>query len=99
MAEDYLKNLGATNSHLDAYERELADLEWKHNELSKSYKQLVSKNSKTNKKFRLETERVKILESDKAKLMSKLEEVSDIHKDLKNNYELETKKVKVLEEG
>jgi len=27
-----------------------------------------------------------------------LEEVSDIHKDLKKNYELETEKVKVLEE-
>jgi chromosome segregation ATPase len=98
MAEDYLKNLGATNNHLEAYERELAELEWKHNELSKSYKELVSKNSKTNKKLRLETERVTILESDKKRLMSKLEEVSDIHKDLKKNYELETEKVKVLEE-
>lgn len=98
LAEDYLKNLGATNTHLEAYERELAELEWKHNELSKSYKELVSKNSKTNKKLRLETERVKILESDKERLMTKLEEVSDIHKDLKKNYELETEKVKVLEE-
>ena len=58
----------------------------------------LTKNSKTNKKLRLEIERVKILESDKARLMSKLEEVSDIHKDLKKNYELETEKVKVLEE-
>ena len=98
MAEDYLKNLGATNTHLEAYERELAELEWKHNELSKSYKELVSKNSKTNKKLRLETERIEILESDKKRLMSKLEEVSDIHKDLKKNYKLETEKVKVLEE-
>ena len=97
MAEDYLKNLGATNSHLEAYERELAELEWKHNELSKSYKELVSKNSKTNKQFRLETERVKVLENEKEKLMSKLEEVSNIHKDLKKNYELESEKVKVLE--
>jgi uncharacterized phage infection (PIP) family protein YhgE len=98
MAEDYLKNLGATNNHLEAYERELAELEWKHNELSKSYKELVSKNSKTNKKLRLETEKVKILENDKEKLMTKLEEFSDIHKDLKKNYELELEKVKVLEE-
>ncbi len=98
VAEDYLKNLGVTNSHLEAYERELAELEWKHNELSKSYKELVTKNGKTNKQFRLETERVKVLENEKERLMSKLEEVSNIHKDLKKNFELETEKVKVLEE-
>ncbi len=97
-AEDYLKNLGSTNNHLEAYERELAELEWKHNELSRSYKELVSKHSKNNKKLRLETERVKILESDKKRLMTKLEEVSGIHKDLKKSFELETEKVKVLEE-
>ena len=96
MAEDYLKNLGATNSHLEAYERELAELEWKHNELSKSYKELVSKNSKNNKKLRLETEQVKILESDKARLMSKLEEVSDIHKIVKRTMNLKQKRSKFL---
>jgi len=98
LAEDYLKNLGAKESHLDAYERELAELEWKHNELSKSYKELVSKHTKTNKKLRLGGERIKTLESDKEKLMKKLQEVSGIHKTLKKKYELETEKNKVLED-
>jgi chromosome segregation ATPase len=98
MAEDFLKNLGDTNRHIAAYERELAELEWKHNELSKSYKELVSKHSKTNKKLRLDSERITVLESDKEKLMNKLEEVSNIHKNLKKDYEIESEKVKVLEE-
>jgi len=98
LAEDYLKNLGDTESHLDAYERELAELEWKHNELSKSYKELVSKHTKTNKKLRLEDERIKILEGDKEKLMKKLEDISNTHSELKKKYEVETEKNKVLED-
>jgi chromosome segregation ATPase len=98
MAEEYLKNLGVKDSNIEAYERELAELEWKHNELSKSYKELVSKHTKTNKKLRLEDERLKSLEEDKKKLMNKLEEVSGAYKTLKTNYELESEKNKVLED-
>ncbi len=98
VAEDYLKNLGAAESHLDAYERELAELEWKHNELSRSYKELVSKHSKTNKKLTLQNERIKILESDKENLTKKLEEVNNTYDILKNKYELETQKNKVSED-
>ena len=43
-------------------------------------------------------ERIKTLEADKEKLMKKLEEVSEIHKTLKRNYDHETEKNKVLEE-
>ncbi len=98
MAEEYLKNLGVKDSNIEIYERELAELEWKHNELSKSYKELVSKHTKTNKKLRLEDERLKSLEEDKKKLMNKLEEVSGAYKTLKTNYELESEKNKVLED-
>jgi uncharacterized phage infection (PIP) family protein YhgE len=98
MAEEYLKNLGVKDSNFEAYERELAELEWKHNELSKSYKELVSKHTKTNKKLRLDDERLKSLEEDKKKLMNKLEEVSGAYKILKTNYELESEKNKVLED-
>jgi chromosome segregation ATPase len=97
LAEEYLKNLGVKDSNIEVYERELAELEWKHNELSKSYKELVSKHTKTNKKLRLEDERLKSLEEDKKKLMNKLEEVSGAYKTLKTNYELESEKNKVLE--
>jgi hypothetical protein len=97
-AEDYLKDIGAKDSNLDEYERELAELEWKHNELSRSYKELVTKHTKTNKKLRLDNERINTLESDKEKLMRKLEEVSGLYKTLKNNYDTEAEKNKVLEE-
>jgi uncharacterized phage infection (PIP) family protein YhgE len=98
VAEDYLKNIGTKDSNLHAYEKELAELEWKHNELSKSYKELVSKHTKTNKKLRLEDERIKTLEDEKERLMRKLEEISGLYKTLKKNYELETEKNKVLED-
>ncbi|MDD3985930.1 MAG: hypothetical protein PHY59_08700 [Methanobacterium sp.] len=97
-AEEYLKNIGVEDSNFEVYERELAELEWKHNELSKSYKELVSKHTKTNKKLRLENERLKSLEEDKKKLMDKLGEISQAYKNLKTNYENELEKNKVLEE-
>jgi len=98
LAEDYLKDIGAKESNLDVYERELAELEWKHNELSRSYKELVTKHTKTNKKLRVDNERINTLESEKEKLMRKLEEVSGLYKALKNNYDTEAEKNKVLKE-
>ena len=64
----------------------------------RSYKELVSKHSKTNKKLTLENERIKILESDKEELMKKLEEVNNTYDILKNKYEHETQKNKVHED-
>ena len=98
LAEEYLKNIGTKDNNIDAYERELAELEWKHNELSKSYKELVTKHTKTNKKLRVDNERINTLEDEKDKLMNKLKEISGLYKTLKNNYDLETEKNKVLEE-
>jgi uncharacterized phage infection (PIP) family protein YhgE len=96
--DDIFKDIGAKDSSIDAYERELAELEWKHNELSKSYKELVSKQSKTNKKLRLEDERIKTLEDEKEKLMKKLEELNSNNKTLNDNLGLEKQKNKVLED-
>ncbi len=98
IVEEYLTNIGAKDGNIDAYERELAELEWKHNELSRSYKELVTKHTKTNQKLRLEDERIKTLEDDKDKLMKKLGEISRVYKTLKGEYELENEKNKVLEE-
>lgn len=98
VAEDFLKNLDVSGRNVDIYERELAELEWKHNELSKSYKELVSKHTKTNKKLRLEGERIAVLEGEKKKLMNKLEEIGEVYRTLKKNHQLETEKNKILEE-
>lgn len=97
-SEEFLKNLDVSDRNMAVYERELAELEWKHNELSKSYKELVSKHTKTNKKLRLENERIGVLEKEKKTLINKLEEISGLYKTLKKNYEYETEKNKVLEE-
>jgi hypothetical protein len=96
--EEYLTVLGTKDTNIEAYERELAELEWKHNELSRSYKELVTKHTKTNQKLRLEDGRIRSLEDDKDKLMKKLEEISGLYKTLKGKYELENEKNKVLEE-
>ena len=94
----YLDNLVVKDENIDLYTKEIGELEWKHNELSRSYKELVSKHTKTDKKFRLGAEQIKNLEADKKKLMMKLEELSVVYKNLKRDYELETEKNKVLEE-
>ena len=75
LAEEYLKNIGTKDNNIDAYERELAELEWKHNELSKSYKELVTKHTKTNKKLRVDNERINTLEDEKDKLMKNLKKL------------------------
>ena len=66
--------------------------------IKRSYKELVSKHTKTDKGLRNGLEQIKTLESDKKKLMIKLEELSGIYKALKRDYELETEKNKVLEQ-
>ncbi len=91
---DILDNLGAKDENIDLYTREIAELEWKHNELSRSYKELVSKHTKTDKRLRNGIEQIRTLESDKKKLMTKLEELSGIYKNLKKDYELEQRRTK-----
>ncbi len=95
---ELFENLDAGNSNIDAYERELAELEWKHNELSKSYKELVSKHSKTNKRIRMDSERIKTLEDENNSLKKEFIELGKNYKTLKSRYEIETQKIKATEE-
>lgn len=61
-------------SHITQYETELADLEWKHNQLSKSYKDLVNKHNKTRRKQQELEDKIETLENDRIKLISALKE-------------------------
>ncbi|MCC7550906.1 MAG: hypothetical protein KO316_05290 [Methanobacterium sp.] len=74
--EGELKDISAQKSeykkHLAQYETELADLEWKHNQLSKTYKGLFNKYNKARRKQQDLEERVKKLESDRTKLIDAL---------------------------
>ncbi|HHT19068.1 MAG: hypothetical protein QM396_01685 [Euryarchaeota archaeon] len=58
--------------HIDHYKRELADLEWKHSQLSRSYKDLLNKHNKTRRKQQELHEKIKILQNDKIKLINAL---------------------------
>ena len=96
--EEIFNSFDSKNSNIDAYEQELAELEWKHNELSKSYKELVSKNTKTNKKLRLNDERMKSLENENMILKKDLDNINGLYKSLKHNYEVLSQKNKANEE-
>jgi predicted nuclease with TOPRIM domain len=61
-------------SHFAQYETELAELEWKHNKLSKSYKELLNKHNKTRRKQQEMEDKIKTLESDRMKLINALKE-------------------------
>jgi hypothetical protein len=95
---EFFDNVGYGPNSVAAYERELAELEWKHNELSRSYKELVSKHSKTNKRIRLDGEKIKALEDENNNIKRKFEELKNGYKGLKSKYELEFQKKKEDEE-
>jgi chromosome segregation ATPase len=96
--ENIFTSFDSKNVNIEAYERELAELEWKHNELSKSYKELVSKNTKTNKKLRLDDEKIKAIENENFNLKKDLNELKMLYKTLKQNFEIESQKNKANDE-
>jgi DNA repair exonuclease SbcCD ATPase subunit len=72
---------------IDAYERELADLEWKHGELSRTYKELVSKNTKINQKWRKFEDEINELRDENESISKKLDHEKNKHLNLKKKYE------------
>ncbi|MCE5214971.1 MAG: hypothetical protein LLF83_09670 [Methanobacterium sp.] len=88
------EKINQKNSIIASYEKELADLEWKHGELSRSYKSLVSKNAKTNKQIKTEKEKAELYETlntalkkENLKLLKQLEQIKKEHYDLKETLE------------
>ncbi len=65
--------------HIAQYETELADLEWKHSQLSRSYKDLLNKHNKTRRKLQELDEKIKILQNDKIKLTNALKIEKDVN--------------------
>jgi chromosome segregation ATPase len=92
--ESQLEDLEQHKELIAGYKKELADLEWKHGELSRSYKALVSKNAQTNKKIRLEEEKNTNLEEENQKLKDQLQQLMKDHNYLKGIYETHLEKVK-----
>jgi hypothetical protein len=75
--EDEYKN------HIAQYETDLADLEWKHGQLSRSYKELVNKNNKTRRKQQELEDKIKSLESDRSKLINALKKERKINETIR----------------
>lgn len=95
--ESQQENIYQKNSIIAEYEKELADLEWKHGEISRSYKALVSKNAKTNKRLKTEVEKAVLyetlntaLKAENLKLLKQLEQLKKEYHGLKESLEDET---------
>lgn len=97
--ESQLEDLEQHKGLIAGYKKELADLEWKHGELSRSYKVLVSKNAQNNKRLRLEQEKNTTLEEENQKLKSQLEQIYKEYQDLEESYKTQLEKLKVTDES
>jgi chromosome segregation ATPase len=70
-------------AHIAQYETELAELEWKHNQLSKSYKDLFNKHNKARKNQKELEEKVETLENHRMKLINALKKERETYRGLK----------------
>jgi chromosome segregation ATPase len=84
--------------HIDVYQKELDELEWKHGELSRSYKESVAKNTKNNQQIRTLTAEVENLRVNNQELEKDLKIERENHQILEKKHQLEVKKAQLLEE-
>jgi chromosome segregation ATPase len=84
--------------HIGVYQKELDELEWKHSELSRSYKELVAKNTRTNQQIRKLTAELENLRLNNQKLENDLKLESENHLALEKKHQQEVKKAELLEE-
>jgi chromosome segregation ATPase len=82
--EHHKQDLRQHKGAISEFQKDLADLEWKHGELSRSYKALVSKNAKTNKLLKQEAEKSELFETlnttlkqENIKLLKQLERIKN----------------------
>ncbi len=94
----YFEDIMAYQGNVEEYENTIAEMEWKKSELSKSYQDLVTKNAKTNKKLKIESQRAKDLEETNQKLVKDIGAKNMEYQDLKKKYDFELEKNKVMEE-
>ena len=94
----YFEDILGYQGNVEEYENTIAEMEWKKSELSKSYQDLVTKNAKTNKKLKIESQRAKDLEETNQKLLEDIGAKNREYQDLKKKYDFELEKNKVMEE-
>jgi chromosome segregation ATPase len=96
--ESQLGELDQQQRAVTEYEKELAELEWKHGELSRSYKAIVTKNAKTNKRLRVGEEKIVSLERENQNLLSRLQRLNQEYDNLKNENEALLKRYNLIED-
>jgi hypothetical protein len=96
--EDFLGQSEKYKRRLTEYETELAELEWKHGELSRSYKELFKKHNKSRKRRQELEQRIEQSDNDNEKLTIALKKEKNDNQGLKTAYEQELKKNEILEE-
>ena len=96
--ETHLGNLEHHQRTVTAYEKELAELEWKHSELSRSYKAIVTKNAKNNKRLRVGEEKIASLERENQNLLSRLQRINQDYDNLKSENEALLKRYNLIED-
>lgn len=84
--------------HIDVYQKELDELEWKHGELSRSYKDLVAKNTKNNQQTRRLTAELENLRLNNQELENDLKSEREKNLALEKKHQLEMEKAQLLEE-
>ena len=94
----YFEDIMGYQGNVEEYENTIAEMEWKKSELSKSYQDLVTKNAKTNKKLKIESQRAKDLEETNQRLLKDIGAKNMEYQDLKKKYDFELEKNKVMEE-
>jgi len=94
----YFEDILGYQGNVEEYENTIAEMEWKKSELSKSYQDLVTKNAKTNKKLKIESQRAKDLEETNQRLLKDIGAKNREYQDLKKKYDFELEKNKVMEE-
>jgi chromosome segregation ATPase len=80
-------NIDYYKQQIGAYKKEFSDLEWKHGQLSRTYKELVSKNTKMNQKWRKFESEIEELHLENQKLSKDLEVEKKRYQNLKDKFE------------
>lgn len=102
--KEYINKLKGYERDIGKYTQEFRELEWKHNELSKSYKELFSKYTKEKKMFKIDEEKIRELEAraqslevENQKMLDKIQSKESEYSKLKQDYEMESSKATILE--
>jgi hypothetical protein len=90
--EAHLQDSQPQQQSVAEYEKELAELEWKHGQLSKSYKELLVKYNKNRKTFESAMESIEVLKEQNQQMLREIENKNAELRQIKNKYKNKVEK-------